>query len=66
MKLMKLFVAALFFFQVGVSFSQDDENWMKHTLLWLEDDKVKIDYRPVHMYTLTDEVDVIPPKKRVY
>ncbi len=45
---------------------RDDENWMKHTLLWLEDDKVKIDYRPVHMYTLTDEVDVIPPKKRVY
>jgi len=45
---------------------RDDETWMKHTLLWLEDDKVKIDYRPVHMYTLTDEVDVIPPKKRVY
>jgi len=45
---------------------RDDENWMKHSLLWLNDDKVKIDYRPVHMYTLTDEVDVIPPKKRVY
>ena len=45
---------------------RDDKNWMKHTLLWLADDKVKIDYRPVHMYTLTDEVDVIPPKKRVY
>ncbi|NOR71332.1 MAG: succinate dehydrogenase flavoprotein subunit [Methylomarinum sp.] len=45
---------------------RDDENWMKHSLLWLADDKVKIDYRPVHMYTLTDEVEVIPPKKRVY
>lgn len=45
---------------------RDDKNWMKHTLLWLDDDKVKIDYRPVHMYTLTDEVEVIPPKKRVY
>ncbi len=45
---------------------RDDKNWMKHSLLWLTDDKVKIDYRPVHMYTLTDEVEVIPPKKRVY
>ncbi len=45
---------------------RDDENWLKHSLLWLNDDKVKIDYRPVHMYTLTDEVQVIPPKKRVY
>lgn len=45
---------------------RDDTNWMKHSLLWLADDKVNIDYRPVHMYTLTDEVDVIPPKKRVY
>ncbi|NOR79555.1 MAG: succinate dehydrogenase flavoprotein subunit [Methyloprofundus sp.] len=45
---------------------RDDENWLKHSLLWIEDNKVKIDYRPVHMYTLTDEVEVIPPKKRVY
>jgi len=45
---------------------RDDANWMKHTLTWLTDDQVKIDYRPVHMYTLTDEVDVIPPKERVY
>ncbi|MCK4841489.1 MAG: succinate dehydrogenase flavoprotein subunit [Methylococcales bacterium] len=45
---------------------RDDENWLKHSLLWLAEDKVNIDYRPVHMYTLTDEVDVIPPKKRVY
>ncbi|MFI3135545.1 MAG: FAD-binding protein, partial [Methylococcaceae bacterium] len=46
--------------------NRDDQNWMKHTLTWLIDDQVKIDYRPVHMYTLTDEVDVIPPKERVY
>jgi len=45
---------------------RDDANWMKHTLTWLNDDNVKIDYRPVHLYTLTDEVDVIPPKERVY
>jgi len=45
---------------------RDDANWMKHTLTWLIDDQVKIDYRPVHLYTLTDEVDVIPPKERVY
>ncbi|MCK5478258.1 MAG: FAD-binding protein, partial [Methylococcales bacterium] len=45
---------------------RDDKDWMKHSIMWLADDKVKIDYRPVHMYTLTDEVEVIPPKKRVY
>jgi succinate dehydrogenase / fumarate reductase flavoprotein subunit len=46
---------------------RDDENWMKHTLAWLDDDyNVTFDYRPVHMYTLTDEVEVFPPKKRVY
>ncbi len=45
---------------------RDDETWMKHTLTWLEQDQVRIDYRPVHMYTLTDDVEVIPPKKRVY
>jgi succinate dehydrogenase / fumarate reductase flavoprotein subunit len=45
---------------------RDDKNWLKHSLLWLSNDQVKIDYRPVHMYTLTDEVEVIPPKKRVY
>lgn len=46
--------------------NRDDSNWLKHTLTWLDDDKVKIDYRPVHLFTLTDEVDVIPPKERVY
>ena len=46
---------------------RDDENWMKHTLTWTDDkNNVSIDYRPVHMYTLTDECEVIPPKQRVY
>jgi len=46
---------------------RDDENWMKHTLAWIDDaGKVTIDYRPVHAYTLTDEVDYIEPKERVY
>ena len=46
---------------------RDDENWMKHTLSWLNGDKVpKMDYRPVHMYTMTNEATVIPPKARVY
>ncbi|MEM7207219.1 MAG: succinate dehydrogenase flavoprotein subunit [Pseudomonadota bacterium] len=46
---------------------RDDKNWMKHTLAWVDDSgKVEFDYRPVHMYTLTDDCDVIPPKKRVY
>ena len=46
---------------------RDDENWMKHTLAWIgEDGKVTLGYRPVHTYTLTDEVDYIVPKARVY
>jgi succinate dehydrogenase / fumarate reductase flavoprotein subunit len=47
--------------------NRNDEEWMKHTIAWLSDEgKVTIDYRPVHMYTLTDEVQVFPPKARVY
>ena len=45
---------------------RDDKEWMKHTVSALEKDKVKLSYRPVHMYTLTDEVEVVPPQKRVY
>jgi len=46
---------------------RDDENWLKHTLAWLDaQGQVSIDYRPVHMYTLTNDVEVIPPKARVY
>ncbi len=46
---------------------RDDENWMKHTLAWVDDrGKVSFDYRPVHQETLTDEVDYVEPKARVY
>ncbi len=46
---------------------RDDANWMKHTLSWLDDTgNVTIDYRPVHTYTLTDDVSYIEPKARVY
>ncbi|MBK20109.1 MAG: succinate dehydrogenase flavoprotein subunit [Rhodospirillaceae bacterium] len=46
---------------------RDDENWMKHTVAWLNDDGTsRFDYRPVHGETLTDAVDAVPPKARVY
>jgi succinate dehydrogenase / fumarate reductase flavoprotein subunit len=46
---------------------RDDEDWLKHTLIWMHDHgEPRIDYRPVHMYTLTNEARVIPPKARVY
>ena len=46
---------------------RDDVNWQKHSICWLDDNgQWKIDYRPVHMYTLSDEVKVVPNKKRVY
>ena len=47
---------------------RDDKNWMKHTLTWLDTNtgKVAIDYRPVHTYTLTNDVSYIEPKARVY
>ena len=47
---------------------RDDQNWMKHTLAWQKevDSNPVIDYRPVHDYTLTDEVEYIKPRERVY
>ena len=46
---------------------RDDENWMKHSLAWLKPDgEVELSYRDVKMQTLTNEVSVFPPKKRVY
>lgn len=52
---------------------RNDEAWMKHTIAWTDagsggsgDNGVKIDYRPVHTWTLTDEIDYIKPKARVY
>jgi succinate dehydrogenase / fumarate reductase flavoprotein subunit len=48
--------------------NRDDANWMKHTLSWLDTKtgEVKLDYRPVHSYTLSNDVEYIPPKARVY
>jgi succinate dehydrogenase / fumarate reductase flavoprotein subunit len=47
--------------------NRDDQNWMKHTLAWIDaKGNVTIDYRPVHTYTLTNDVSYIPPKERVY
>lgn len=46
---------------------RDDKNWMKHTIGWVDGKgTVSLDYRDVHMNTLTDEVEVVQPKKRVY
>ena len=46
---------------------RDDENWMKHTLAWVDGPgDVRFDYRPVHQETLTDEVEYVEPKARVY
>ena len=47
---------------------RDDVHWMKHTLTWADDATrtVRIDYRPVHTYTMTNEVHYIAPKARVY
>ena len=46
---------------------RDDVNWMKHTLAWkVPGEAVKIDYRPVHNYTMSDDIAYIEPKARVY
>ena len=48
--------------------NRDDKEWMKHTLAWIDMDKqsVTIDYRPVHAYTMTNDIAYIQPKARVY
>ena len=45
---------------------RDDKKWLKHTLSWLIGKDTKLDDRPVHLFTLSDEVAPIPPKPRVY
>ena len=46
---------------------RDDENWMKHTLAWLDDKgAVSLGYRPVHAHTLTNQIAYIEPRARVY
>jgi succinate dehydrogenase / fumarate reductase flavoprotein subunit len=48
--------------------NRDDANWMKHTLAWIDADKyaVTLDYRPVHAFTMTNDVAYVEPKARVY
>ena len=48
--------------------ARDDKEWMKHTLASIDDHgkTVAIDYRPVHSYTMSNEVAYIEPKARVY
>ncbi|MGZ0187100.1 MAG: succinate dehydrogenase flavoprotein subunit, partial [Alphaproteobacteria bacterium] len=44
--------------------NRNDEEWMKHTLAYVDaDHKVTLDYRPVHTYTLSDDIDYIEPKE---
>jgi succinate dehydrogenase flavoprotein subunit len=48
--------------------NRDDQNWMKHTLAWLDEasGRCRLDYRPVHTYTLSNDVAYIEPKARTY
>ncbi len=47
--------------------NRDDHNWMKHTLCWVDGyGATRFDYRPVHLNTLTNDVESIPPKARTY
>jgi succinate dehydrogenase / fumarate reductase flavoprotein subunit len=46
---------------------RDDEAWLKHTLSWLDaEEGVRLDYRPVHLRPLSNDVATIPPKERIY
>ena len=46
---------------------RDDKEWMKHTVMWLNGDNASdLGYRPVHLNTLTNEVETVPPVARVY
>jgi len=47
--------------------NRDDQHWLKHSLVWVQGaGSVRFDDRPVHLETLTDEIETIPPKARVY
>ena len=47
---------------------RDDDTWLKHTVAWLDGDGAtpRLDYRPVHLQTLSNEVETVPLKARVY
>jgi succinate dehydrogenase / fumarate reductase flavoprotein subunit len=47
--------------------NRDDVQWMKHSLCWVEGPgQFRFDYRPVHLNTLTNEVETVAPKARTY
>ena len=48
--------------------NRDDKDWMKHTLAWIDDETrtISLDDRPVHTYTLSNDIEYIKPKARVY
>ena len=47
--------------------NRDDQNWMKHSLCWVDEKgATRFDYRDVHLNTLTDDVETVPPKARTY
>ncbi|MBS0395817.1 MAG: succinate dehydrogenase flavoprotein subunit, partial [Proteobacteria bacterium] len=47
--------------------ARDDAQWQKHTLCWVDGSgAVRLGDRPVHMQTLTADVEPIPPKARTY
>ena len=48
--------------------NRDDKDWMKHTLAWINDEKrtITLDDRPVHTYTMSNDIEYIKPKARVY
>jgi succinate dehydrogenase / fumarate reductase flavoprotein subunit len=45
---------------------RDDSNWLKHTLAWSDGETVRLGGRPVHLHTLSNEVQPFPPTERVY
>ena len=47
---------------------RDDKNWLKHTAVWVDDEtgKTRIDYRPVNLQPMSNDVQSFPPKARVY
>jgi succinate dehydrogenase / fumarate reductase flavoprotein subunit len=46
---------------------RDDANWLKHSLVWIDEQhRTRLDERPVHLFTLSNEVEPIAPAKRVY
>ena len=47
---------------------RDDKNWLKHTVVWVDEKtgKTRIDYRPVNLQPMSNDVQSFPPKARVY